>query len=90
MHRVVEIVKENAKDLRGTVTPGMVFDDSMGDSLRVTVIITGVRDHYQPKVSLVPEDKNKHLDDFFESGRRATVNGGKSHRTPAVLRKQTN
>lgn len=97
MEQAVQCVKEIATDLRGQVTSGLALDESMGDEVRVTIIITGVRDQYQPKILNNPEVKGTaNPGNFFESGRRpqtshsAGHNDSKQHRTPAVLRRQQN
>ena len=97
MEHAVQCVKEIATDLRGQVTSGLTLEDDMGDELRVTIIITGVRDQYQPVILNNPEAGNTQAaSGFFESGRRGQLQsqterqGGKVHRTPAVLRRQQN
>ncbi|MCH9757566.1 MAG: cell division protein FtsZ [Proteobacteria bacterium] len=91
MSRVDEVVKENIRDLRGEVTLGHCYDEAMGDELRVTVIVTGVSDRYQPKI-LENTNSAKQANGFFESGRKQgnLLTEGKSHRTPSILREQTN
>lgn len=82
MRGIVELVKENVTDLRGNVTPGFASDEEMGEELRVTIIITGVSDKYQPKI-LQPTDEEGG-GGFFQSGRGG---GGGSYRTPKVLQR---
>lgn len=98
MYRVVEVIQEHVTDLRGSITTGMVrADDMESKELCVTIIVTGVSDRYQPKI--VPDGGGAGSapggGQFFESGRRRAgaaqaVAGGRAHRTPAVLRQQTN
>ena len=99
LSRIVEMIKESASNLRGSVTTGMASDDSMGNEIRVTIIVTGVSDKYQPKIVQPPEGAVKEgtSGGFLSSGRRqrdintrTEQHNGKQHRTPAVLRRQTN
>lgn len=97
MQRVVDVVRDNAPDLRGSITAGMSYDETLGDEVRVTIIITGVSDRYQPKILDNPNPSGNNARDFFETGRRqrdvnqqTAMHNGRAHRTPSVLRQQTN
>ena len=71
---------------------GVVYDDSMGDDLRVTVIVTGLGAQCPPKYQLQPPSQPAALakarkDASFVRGRRAE---GESKTVPSILREQVN
>ena len=104
MNGIVELVKEHVTDLRGNITPGFASDEEMGDEMRVTIIVTGVMDKYQPKILQPAADEGAAADGgFFTSGRggrtpaarTGTADGGgglaaRAHLRPTVLKRQTN
>lgn len=89
---VVELLGERVPDLRGQITQGMAEDENAGEELRVTIVVTGLSERYQPKMLQPPEDGGDAPAPQFESGRRGrgAEADGKPHRQPAVLRQQTN
>lgn len=98
MCRVQEIIGEHAPGCENAQFTGLVYDDAMGDSLRVTVIVTGVKDAFEvaaaPTLDVV---RGEVRDPTFTSGRKRRQmeemldkNGGDERKIPTILRRQVN
>lgn len=91
MKDVVRVIEERVVDLRGSITHGMLDDETMGNDMRVTLVVTGVCE--------VRAASGGHIQNVggegggggprgpFDSGRGEA---GGDRRTPSVIRRQTN
>lgn len=99
---VHEVVDDNAPDCESERFSGIVYDDDMGDEIRVTIIATGIAE--DQIVPALPEEKptfsvmdNQVNDPCFVDGRQRQrqekilqQNGGNEYKVPTIMRRQRN
>ncbi len=94
INRMQEIIREHIPQNQSAQFCGVVFDDGMGDEVRVTIIVTGIRpqDCSEPSVTVIQSNVT---DGGFTSGRKHAQKakalekfGGDESKVPAVLRRQ--
>ena len=97
MDKVQAVISEHIPENENSQFTGIVYDESMGEDLRVTIIVTGVSDSYASKAEPPPLSvmREQIKDDVFRSGQNirkiedmTKEHGGDSRNVPAVLRRQ--
>lgn len=98
--RVQDIIGEHVPGCESEQFTGLVYDNAMGDSLRVTIIVTGVRDVFSAAAAEKPAPsldvvRGEVRDPSFTSGRGRRqmedileAAGGDETKVPTILRRQ--
>lgn len=92
-----QVVRDNIGEFSGEIMMGTVYDNGLEDNLRITVIVTGIKQGQQGKeVVPPPEPPAVNISDpsFTSARKRQKVNeyleknGGDELQVPAILRRQ--
>ena len=92
MYQVQEIIKEQVPNSGNAQFTGLVYDDTMEDELRVTIIVTGLHEQRsETQFMLAPPVQQVDIKDgTFQTARTRAKLSGDNKSVPAVLRKQVN